>query len=203
MLYEISVDYEDNIKSSTVDTLSTIDLNEDIIICCPYYEKAIVQFDNNGFVIRNADVLRIDQATSQFEFWPLVKIATPKSVVPFVRTNVKGLRIIDEYFNTSEGINIEQELSVFDKIINFDTVTANYTLYNSMIFSLKSNQNKLFKNDVRFRGMQISKFTDLMKMTFMNHVTGERLVKVKNIYIINYKLIFDGFPNFSNFKQEK
>ena len=199
MIYELTIDKEENILTSTIDTLSKIDLSEDILIVCPYKKDfKYITFEDNCFGIYNDDVINSrGKLHSYFQFWPMIKFSTPKYIYPGFTSAIQGMQLLYHKHISRDGINLNQKLTLLDNVVNIDAIQGTYTCYDGTIVHLQNYDEDEYRKNPQLRSMQINNNTKILNLNFNYHAIGEKIKRQNNIYVVHYKLVFDSFPNLS------
>lgn len=196
MISVITIDKEQNINSENIEIISNIDLNKDVLICCPFHKNfKCVEFNIDEFVIRSKDNI-IKNASKTFSFEPQVSLSLPLSLTPDFKSNINGLHIGGVEIEKLFGIKLEQELKLNERILNIDGKKEQYVIYKNMKFDLFEVNYDLFKNNKKYIGYQIPKNESIISFKLLHNFIGENEYNINNIYIIHYDITYSQFPNF-------
>jgi hypothetical protein len=121
----------------------------------------------------------------------------PNGLFPNFRCLVPGLGIRYDRIDKIQGIELEEELRLGDKIVNLKGIKGLYSSYSNIAVELEQFDHKLFSDDRRFMGHRIPSNTPILGLRLMPHFIGEwTTMNWRNMYMICSSYLHERFPNF-------
>lgn len=202
MINEMIVDLENNITTNVVDDLSEIDLTKDAVIVYKFSRlqhpplKEVV-FNVDGFDIKTIEEIRPKSANSitMFYAYTRIKMMLPLGIFPQFESILPGVKIRTEDIEKIQGVQVEQELKLGDKLINIKGMDGYYSIYNKLHFVLQQYDHQLFADNIKFRGLRLPPAVDIIRLRLIPHFIGQ-WPQLGKIYLICSSYLHDRFPNF-------
>ncbi len=201
MIHEISVDLEDRTTTNIVEDLSEIDLTKDAVIVYKFSRLQNpplkeVTFNVDGFDIKTIEELMPKSANSTTIFYAYtrIKMMLPLGIYPQFDSILPGIKIRTEDFTKIQGIQVDQELKLGDKLINIKGTSGYYSIYNKLHFILQQYDHQLFSTN-RFRGLRLPPGLDILRLRLVPHFIGH-WPGFNIVYLICSSYLYDRFPNF-------
>ena len=201
MIKEIIIDPDENVSTNIVEDLSQIDLTKDSVIVYKYSRSngtflREVKFNVDQFDVKNIEELKAKSANgiTNFFAYTRIKMMLPIGLFPEFRSELKGVRIKHTMIDKIQGIDVNEQLNIDDKVVNIKGVRGFYSCYNRFSIDLQHFDHKLFQ-DNNFRGLNIPIGTDLLSFRLVPHFVG-RWPEFGSVYLICSSYLHDRFPNF-------
>lgn len=201
MINELIVDLEDNITTNIVDDLSEIDLTKDAVIVYKFSRLQNpplkeVSFNVDGFDIKTIEELSPKSAnsTTLFYAYTRIKMMLPLGICPQFDPILPGVKIRTEDIEKVQGVQVDQELKLGDRLVNIKGMDGYYSIYNKLHFILEQYDHQLFSTN-NFRGLRLPPGLDIIRLRLMPHFIG-RWPEFGKVYLICSSYLHDRFPNF-------
>lgn len=189
MIHYLNVNDDNIIDYNDIDLLSSIDLSKSIFISTL---KNIITYDADSFIISHNFGIDYKSELNGFEFFPWIKISTPKNILPLFSSN-----LIELYFSQNSE---RKEGFIFNKVFKLkdDSLKLSgygeYIIYDKFKFYLRIDDKRIIK---QLKSMQLPSFKPLIRLNFIPQISNSN-PKIKDIYVINSKYIYNSFPNFGS-----
>ena len=201
MINEITVDLEGRATSNLVEDLAEIDLTKDAVIVYKYSRlqhpplKEVV-FNIDGFDIKTIEELHPKSANSitMFFAYTRIKMMLPLGIYPYFQSILSGINIRTEMIEKIQGVQLDHELKLGDKILNIKGEEGYYSIYSKIHFELQQYDHQLFSTN-KFRGLRLPPGEDILRFRLLPHFIG-KWPEFGKVFLICSSYLHDRFPNF-------